>query len=71
MILGIFLHLIQDIQAHRAKFTPNMIFANNDIAKRREKINIVKSKGSSAKFVNEKRTLETCRTIVADWEVKL
>lgn len=49
----------------------DMIFANNDIAKRREKINIVKSKGSSAKFVNEKRTLETCRTIVADWEVKL
>ena len=30
MIPGIFLHLIQDIQAHRAKFTPNMIFANNE-----------------------------------------
>ena len=30
MILGVFLHLIQDIQAHRAKFTLNMLFANAD-----------------------------------------
>lgn len=30
MILGVFLHLIQDIQAHRAKCTSNMIFANPD-----------------------------------------
>lgn len=49
----------------------DMTFANNDIAKRREKINIVKSEGSSAKYAQEKNALEMCRKIVADWEVKL
>ena len=29
MILGVFLHLVQDIQAHRAKVTIDMPFANN------------------------------------------
>ena len=47
----------------------DMSFANNDIAKRREKINIVKNEGLSVKYAQEKSTLEMCRTIVADWEV--
>lgn len=49
----------------------DMTFANNDIAKRREKINIVNNAGSSAKYAQEKNTLERCRTIVSDLEVKL
>lgn len=49
----------------------DMTFANNDIAKRREKINIVNNDGSSTKYAQEKNTLERCRTIVSDLEVKL
>lgn len=28
MVLGVFLHLIQDLQAHRARFLPHMVFTN-------------------------------------------
>lgn len=47
----------------------DMVFANNDIAKRREKINIVRNDGSSTKYAQEKNKLETCRNIVVKWEV--
>lgn len=47
----------------------DMVFANNDIAKRREKINIVRNDGSSTKYAQEKNKLETCRNIVTKWEV--
>lgn len=49
----------------------DMTFVNDDIAKRREKINIVNSEGLSVKYAQEKNTLETCIKIVDDWEVKL
>ena len=65
------LRKVEGLLALLVSVNKDMTFANNDIAKRREKINIVKNEGSAAKYAQEKSTLEMCRKIVADWKVKL
>lgn len=49
----------------------DMIYVNNDIVKRREKITIVKGDGLSSKYKEEKETLIECGKIVSSWEARI
>lgn len=60
---------VEELLALLVSVSKHMEFANGDITKRREKINIVENNGTSTKYLEEKNILEMCRNIVAKWEV--